>query len=146
MREHFGNDLGISSWHCHTSWDVFAMILGIFLPMVIFCPLTKFGVYWPHHVNLSVPLLGHKSFNIRQWVNFKLIFCTSVDESCMESCLLGKTLTHCGLGGLNEILDKYFSSQLQSLNLTDDKSTLATSRYLTQCWPSFLPPYGITRP
>ena len=40
-------------------------------------------------------------------------------------------------------------------DLTDDKSTLvqvmawcrqATSHYLSQCWPSFLSPYGITRP
>ena len=42
-----------------------------------------------------------------------------------------------------------------SLYLTDDKSTLvhvmawcrqATSHYLSQCWPSSLPPYGITKP
>ena len=42
-----------------------------------------------------------------------------------------------------------------SLNLTDGKSTLvgvmawcrqATSHYLSQCWPSFLSPYGVTRP
>ena len=41
------------------------------------------------------------------------------------------------------------------LNLTDDKSTLvqvmawcrqATSRYLSQCWPRSVPPYGVTRP
>ena len=41
------------------------------------------------------------------------------------------------------------------LNLTDDKSTLVqvmawcrqvTSRYLIQCWPSSMSPYGITRP
>ena len=40
-------------------------------------------------------------------------------------------------------------------DLTDDKSTLvqvmawcrqATSHYLNQCWPSFLSPYGVTRP
>ena len=42
-----------------------------------------------------------------------------------------------------------------SRDLTDDKSTLvqvmawchqATSHYLSQCWPSFLSPYGVTRP
>ena len=41
------------------------------------------------------------------------------------------------------------------LDLTDDKSTLvqvmawcrqATSHYLSQCWPSCMSPYGITRP
>ena len=41
------------------------------------------------------------------------------------------------------------------VDLTDDKSTLvqvmawcrqAISHYLSQCWPSFLSPYGITRP
>ena len=41
------------------------------------------------------------------------------------------------------------------LDPTDDKSTLyqvmawccqATSHYLSQCWPSFISPYGITRP
>ena len=40
-------------------------------------------------------------------------------------------------------------------DLTDDKSTMvqvmaccrqATSHYLSQCWPSFLSPYGVTRP
>ena len=40
-------------------------------------------------------------------------------------------------------------------DLTDDKSTLvqvmawchqATSHYLIQCWPKYLPPYGVTRP
>ena len=40
-------------------------------------------------------------------------------------------------------------------DLTDDKSTLvqliawcrqATSHYLSQCWPSSLLPYGVTRP
>ena len=79
-------------------------------------------------------------------------------------------LTHCGLGDFNEILDEYFSSQLQwlmaeisreiavrrmSLDLTDDKSTLvqvmawcrqATSHYLSQCWPRSLSPYDVTRP
>ena len=42
-----------------------------------------------------------------------------------------------------------------SLDLTDDKSTLvqvmawcrqATSHYLSQCWPRFMSPYGVTRP
>ena len=42
-----------------------------------------------------------------------------------------------------------------SLDLTDDKSTLiqvmawcrqATSHYLSQCWPRYLSPYGVTRP
>ena len=42
-----------------------------------------------------------------------------------------------------------------SLDLTDDKSTLvqvmawcrqARSHYLSQCWPRFLSPYGVTRP
>ena len=41
------------------------------------------------------------------------------------------------------------------LDLTDDKSTLvqvmawcrqATSHYLSQCWPRFMSPYGVTRP
>ena len=42
-----------------------------------------------------------------------------------------------------------------SLDLTDDKSTMvqvmawcrqATSHYLSQCWPRFMAPYGVTRP
>ena len=42
-----------------------------------------------------------------------------------------------------------------SLSLTDDKSTLvqvmawcrqAASHYLSQCWPRYLSPYGVTRP
>ena len=45
--------------------------------------------------------------------------------------------------------------KLSSQILTDEKSTLvqvmawchqATSHYLSQCWPSFLSPYGIIRP
>ena len=41
-----------------------------------------------------------------------------------------------------------------STNFTDDKSTLvgvmacchqATSHYLSQCWPKYMPPYGVTR-
>ena len=41
------------------------------------------------------------------------------------------------------------------LDLTDDKSTLvqvmvwcrqATNHYLSQCWPRFMSPYGVTRP
>ena len=41
------------------------------------------------------------------------------------------------------------------LDLTDDKSTLvqvmawcrqASSHYLSQCWPRFMSPYGVTRP
>ena len=43
---------------------------------------------------------------------------------------------------------------LMLLDLTDDKSTLvqviawccqATSQYLSQCWPRFMSPYGVTR-
>ena len=41
-----------------------------------------------------------------------------------------------------------------SLDFTDDQSTLvqvmawcqATSHYLSQCWPRYLSPYGLTRP
>ena len=45
--------------------------------------------------------------------------------------------------------------RLTSRDLSDDKSTLvqvmawchqATSHYLNQCWPRYLPPYGVTRP
>ena len=81
------------------------------------------------------------------------------------------TLTHCGLGDFNEILDEYFFKPItvidgwdtcceialrrMSLDLTYDKSTLvqvmawcrqATSHYLSQCWPRSLSPYGVTRP
>ena len=47
------------------------------------------------------------------------------------------------------------SLRWMSLDLTDDKSTLvqvmawchqATSHYLSQCWPRYLSPYGITGP
>ena len=45
--------------------------------------------------------------------------------------------------------------RLTSLDLSDDKSSLvqvmawcrqAPSHYLNQCWPRYLPPYGVTRP
>ena len=79
-------------------------------------------------------------------------------------------LTHCGLGDFNEILEEYFFKTItvidgwdtcceialrrMSLDLPDDKSTLvqvmaccrlATSHYLSQCWPRSLTPYGVTR-
>ena len=88
-----------------------------------------------------------------------------------SQAIIKTTITHCGLGDFNEILEEYFSRQLQwlmawdtcckialrrmSLDLTDDKSTLvqvmawcrqATSHYLSQCWPRSLTPYGATRP
>ena len=81
------------------------------------------------------------------------------------------TLTHWSLGNLSEVFDKQFSSKFKwfmaevsfceftvrwiSIDLTDDKSTLVqvmawyhqtSSHYLNQCWPSFVTPYGITRP
>ena len=46
-------------------------------------------------------------------------------------------------------------SRWMPLDFTDDKSTLvqvmawcrqATSHYLSQCWPRFMSPYGVTRP
>ena len=50
---------------------------------------------------------------------------------------------------------KYNALRWMPRDLTDDKSTLvqvmawcrqATSHYLSQCWPSSMSPYGITRP
>ena len=80
-------------------------------------------------------------------------------------------LTHWPLGDLNKILDKSFFKLIlvidgwgiscdiairwMSVDLTDDKLTLvqvmawchqAKSHYLSQCWPSSMLPYGITRP
>ena len=76
--------------------------------------------------------------------------------------------THCPLGNLNVIFVMWFSTYFDdwgisyeialrwlSLDLTDEKSTLvqlmawcrqASSHYLSQCWPSSMLPYGITRP
>ena len=82
---------------------------------------------------------------------------------------MGCLLWVCGLWDFNEILDEHFLSQLQwfmaeipPVKLPSEEchqtllmSTLvqvmawcrqATSHYLSQCWPSFLSPYGVTRP
>ena len=57
------------------------------------------------------------------------------------------------IGTFRASFDKVLRWMIQ--DLTDDKSTLvqvmawcrqATSHYLSQCWPRFLPPYGVTRP
>ena len=66
------------------------------------------------------------------WVIFKLIFVVDGWGISCETALIWMSLDH-----------------------TYDKSTLvqvmawcrqATSHYLNQCWPRFLPPYGVTRP
>ena len=67
-----------------------------------------------------------------RWVLFKLITVIDGWDPCCEIAL-----------------------RRMSLDLTDDKSTFvqvkawcrqATIHYLSQCWPSFLWPYGVTRP
>ena len=76
-------------------------------------------------------------------------------------------LTHCGLGDFIWVLFRpitvidgwdtccEITLRRMSLDLTDDKSTLvqvmawchqAASHYLSQCWPRFMSPYGVTRP
>ena len=78
-------------------------------------------------------------------------------------------LTNWPLGNLNVILDIFkwilvvdgwgisceIALILISLDFTDDQSTLVqvmtwcrqvTSHYLSQCWPRYLSPYGVTRP
>ena len=83
----------------------------------------------PGHINSLAP--GRFEGNFR-WVNFKLI--VVIDGWCI-SC---------------EIAIRWMP-----LDITDDKSTLvqvmawchqAPSHYLSQCWPRFLLPYGVTRP
>ena len=81
----------------------------------------------------------------------------------------GVTLTHWPLGDLSKILVIFklisvtdgwgisckIALRWMPLDLTDDMSTLvqvmawcrqATSHYLSQCWPRFMSPYGVTRP
>ena len=74
---------------------------------------------------------GRFQYNLRK-INFKLIWMT---DGCDISSKIALRWT--------------------SLDLSDDKSTLvqvmawcrqATSHYLNQCWPRFLPLYGVTRP
>ena len=82
-----------------------------------------------------------------------------------------RALTHWSLWDVDAILKLQFSISFYWLvsshrlrimplrwmpwDLTDDKSPLvqvmawcrqATSHYLSQCWPSAMPPYGVTRP
>ena len=95
------------------------------------------------------------------------ILAADVTSVLMIVRTLSSTLTHCGLGNLNKILDEpitviegwdtccEIALRRMSLDLTDGKSILlqvmawcrqATSHYLSQCWPSFLSPYGVTSP
>ena len=90
-------------------------------------------------------------------------------SSPMYTCV--NELTHWPLGNLNEIFRHVIFKQIlvidgsvisceialiwMSLDFTDDQSTLvqvmawchqAPSHCLSQCWPTSLSPYGITRP
>ena len=85
--------------------------------------------HWGNQINSLAP--GIFKFNFR-WVIFKL------------------NLLNGGWGISYEIALRWMP-----LNLTDDKSTLvqvmawcrqATSHYLSQCWPRYMSPNGITRP
>ena len=86
-------------------------------------------------------------------------------------CTVIWTLTHWPLGNLNEILRYVISQRISlidgwgisceialiwiSLDFADKQSPLvqvmvwyrqSTSHYLSQCWPSSMSPYGVTRP
>ena len=90
---------------------------------------------------------------------------------CMVPDLTADTLTHWSLEDFKEIFRKVIFQLIlvtdgcdmsfeivllwMSLYLTDNKSASvqamacchqATSHYLSQCWPRFTPPYGVTRP
>ena len=90
---------------------------------------SRYGVSRPKRINSLAP--GRFEPNFR-WVIFKLISVTD------------------GWGISGKIALRWMP-----LDLTDDKSTLvqvmawcrqATSHYLSQCWPRFMSPYGVTRP
>ena len=93
-----------------------------------------------------------------------LSFCPvcSLTRTCINSLAPEKLLCHFKTAIFNLVLliGFFTSSKDNALrwmprDLTDDKSTLvqvmawcrqATSHYLSQCWPSSMSPYGITRP
>ena len=116
-----------------TSWPTSVMMVTtwpIYLPRH---PLTRVKVGYRNGPVMTIDALAPGRFH---W-NFievipKLIMITS------------------GWGISREIALKWLS-----LDLSDDKSTLvqvmawcrqATSHYLTQCWPGFMSPYGLTWP
>ena len=98
----------------------------------------------------------------------------TVELRMIQRCFIAHVmslLTHWPLGDLDAISKLPFSISFLSIviftsskdnalrwmprNLTDDKSTLvqvmswcrqAPSHYLSQCWPSSMSPYGVTRP
>ena len=97
-------------------------------------------------------------------------FCLRVVSRARDGAIPPK-LTHWPLGDLDAILKLHFSNLVLLIGIftslkdnalrwmpwdhTDDKSTLvqvvawcceATSHYLSQCWPSCMSPYGVTRP
>ena len=130
---------------------------------IIWSVFTVYSQYTPYTSPLCVS-------SVLSFVGPKSDLCsTSVIAVLYAIALL---LTLWPLGDFNKILEKQFSSYIilvtdgydissdialrwTLLDLSGDKSTLvqvmawcrqATSHYLNQCWPRFLPPYGVTRP
>ena len=95
------------------------------------CPRTGIGQNESYKTSVNSLAPGRFELNFR-YVIFQLI---SVTDDWGISCKI--------------------ASIWRPLHLTDDKSTLvqvmacfrqATSHYLSQCWPRFMSPYGVTRP
>ena len=110
-------------------WWLITLVLTWSHPKIMALPFLNMYFQEVSFFNLLWP--GGFSWDFR-WVLFKPITMIDGWDTCCEIAI-----------------------RRMSLDLTDDKSTLvqvmawcrqATSHYLSQCWPSFLSPYDVTRP
>ena len=94
-----------------------------------FCSTYHTGIYAAYHLNSLAP--GRPGCHFKTAI-FNLVLSIGIFTSSKDNIL-----------------------RWMPRDLTDDKSTLvqvmawcrqATSHYLSQCWPSSMSPYGITRP
>ena len=113
----------------------------------------KYTQWWKPHQN--------DDFSISLWVAMFLWPCMC-SSPCFNSMAPGRPRCHFKTAIFNDVLliGIFTSSKDNALrwmprDLTDDKSTLvrvmawccqATSHYLSQCWPSSMSLYGVTRP
>ena len=101
-------------------------------------------------------------------IMMKLMIISSSSVQQQSLLITGCMFTHWPLGDFNEISVKWISGLSYWLmakvsvikwpswecHLSDDQSTLVqvkawcrqASHYLSQCWPRFMSPYGVTRP
>ena len=107
---------------------------------------------WPFSTSLDI--VKTRNFDISCCKKMIASRATVFGISCSPSPFLIALAT--GRSGISSpAISSKIALRWMPLDLTDDKSTLvqvmawccqATSHYLSQCWPRFMSPYGVTRP